>query len=476
MSRYKIEGSIVFDTKLYTLTLLDSANVRLSQKEAEVLVVLCIYSGQTVSRQFLFDNAWPSGTGSDGHLNRIILLLRRKFDAFGFSDAIKTIPKVGYVLSNCTQCINNDDAPSLTEKPLGFTLGDNISSQFNLAMNPEAHGMTGEEMGKPSSPLNDEHHSLPPITPSPKKTWTRFHKKLKVISIKFQGRWRYLYIYLTLTLALLIVGYITGFAMLFEGHITPKSKYTEVESEIIKNISLNSDSTTDEVLINKAKKLLVNWSNDAFGKYYISLSPRAVSILHFSENNVPLSKRIFLSQGNDIISLLSCALDSESRPVSTAKVTDDNVGSINSNKGTIIRRFTTELIAGCEVKSGQYYFKPITLVVTMVINDGNNSNSANKSIFFHSDFKVWNYNDEAVLNIGLSGGVSTRLIFGKLYDIWLPKEKTVRAFDSGAQAELEPVLNLMTDLITRDEFFSSIEIDEGVYYIDLLGGVLISAK
>lgn len=96
-----------FNPHLYTLGNTDGHDLRLSSKESEVLELLCQHQATTVTRQFLFEHAWPNGSGTDGHLNRIILLLRRKFDVLGEVDAIKTVPKVGYILADAVAFIES---------------------------------------------------------------------------------------------------------------------------------------------------------------------------------------------------------------------------------------------------------------------------------------------------------------------------------------------------------------------------------
>ncbi|WP_265435884.1 winged helix-turn-helix domain-containing protein, partial [Aeromonas media] len=136
MARYVIARKITFNPHLYTLGNTDGHDLRLSSKESEVLELLCQHQATTVTRQFLFEHAWPNGSGTDGHLNRIILLLRRKFDVLGEVDAIKTVPKVGYILADAVAFIESLEENAPVEVDNGLS---EIYSKLNSVHDIEYH-------------------------------------------------------------------------------------------------------------------------------------------------------------------------------------------------------------------------------------------------------------------------------------------------------------------------------------------------
>ncbi|HAU4897006.1 TPA: winged helix-turn-helix transcriptional regulator [Aeromonas hydrophila] len=70
----------------------------LSQKETELLVTLCTFSLSVVERGYLLNSIWGNSESGDIGLNKNILMLRRKFESFGVKNAIKTVPRIGYML------------------------------------------------------------------------------------------------------------------------------------------------------------------------------------------------------------------------------------------------------------------------------------------------------------------------------------------------------------------------------------------
>ncbi len=241
MPSYDIAESIRFDTELYTLTK-GELSVRLSRKETEVLAVLCIHSDTTVTRQFLFDNAWPNGTGSDGHLNRVILLLRRKFDSLGALDAIKTIPKVGYILNNAVRLTDEEDAHSKS-----LTTPQQIDNDEQL----NQLDINSDTWGHPETPKDEilSHARRPYLLARPNI-----------------NRTSWVAVILTTVAVLTTVGFgILTTLDQFTTHDDPtelKNAPDEVYSTLIKNISLSSSLPLDSELITDTKKLLSDWDND----------------------------------------------------------------------------------------------------------------------------------------------------------------------------------------------------------------------
>ncbi|ALP40385.1 winged helix-turn-helix domain-containing protein [Aeromonas schubertii] len=95
---YKIAEDILFFPAVFRLAK-GEREVKLSNKETELLEILCNEAGAVVPRNQLQEALWPNQESTDTNLNRQILSLRRKFEAFGVMDAIDTIPRVGYLFT-----------------------------------------------------------------------------------------------------------------------------------------------------------------------------------------------------------------------------------------------------------------------------------------------------------------------------------------------------------------------------------------
>lgn len=93
---YHIAGDILFSTAIFRLSK-GSKDIKLSNKEAELLELLCEAAGNVISRGVLQESLWPNQDNMDTNLNRQILSLRRKLESLGLLDAIDTIPRVGYI-------------------------------------------------------------------------------------------------------------------------------------------------------------------------------------------------------------------------------------------------------------------------------------------------------------------------------------------------------------------------------------------
>lgn len=118
MSRgYLIDRSISFEPKNYKISI-DGNDVRLSQKECQVLEILCINSNIVVERNLFIEPIWGSSASGDIGLNKSILLLRRKFESYERPDLINTVPRVGYTLNaevaELSYTENNSSQPEQT--------------------------------------------------------------------------------------------------------------------------------------------------------------------------------------------------------------------------------------------------------------------------------------------------------------------------------------------------------------------------
>ena len=97
MVEYNIEGALLFQPASFRL-FYHEKEIQLSQKETEVLQLLCRHQQQVVERKAFALEVWGDKEGADISLNKSILTLRRKFESLGYLDAINTVPRVGYML------------------------------------------------------------------------------------------------------------------------------------------------------------------------------------------------------------------------------------------------------------------------------------------------------------------------------------------------------------------------------------------
>lgn len=95
---FLINGSIAFEPANYKMTI-NEKEIRLSQKECQVLEVLCTHCNVVVERNLLIEPIWGNSASGDIGLNKAILLLRRKFESHDLPNLINTIPRVGYTLN-----------------------------------------------------------------------------------------------------------------------------------------------------------------------------------------------------------------------------------------------------------------------------------------------------------------------------------------------------------------------------------------
>ena len=97
MVEYNIEGALLFQPASFRF-FYHEKEIPLSQKETDVLQLLCRHQQQVVERKTFIQEVWGDKEGGDISLNKSILTLRRKFESLGYLDAINTVPRVGYML------------------------------------------------------------------------------------------------------------------------------------------------------------------------------------------------------------------------------------------------------------------------------------------------------------------------------------------------------------------------------------------
>ncbi|ELC7281618.1 winged helix-turn-helix transcriptional regulator [Aeromonas veronii] len=112
---YKIAEDIFFSAAIFRISKGDKG-IKLSNKEAELLEMLCDEAGTVIPRSKLQDALWPNQDNTDTNLNRQILSLRRKLESFGLMDAIDTIPRVGYMFCAPIELAGESEEPAPAEE------------------------------------------------------------------------------------------------------------------------------------------------------------------------------------------------------------------------------------------------------------------------------------------------------------------------------------------------------------------------
>ncbi|MCW0504510.1 winged helix-turn-helix domain-containing protein [Aeromonas piscicola] len=114
---FLIDGYISFEPENYKL-IINDMEVRLSQKECQVLEILCRNYNVVVERCLFLEPIWGSSASGDIGLNKAILLLRRKFESHERPNLINTIPRVGYTLNaSVTELSYTEDGTYQDSRP-----------------------------------------------------------------------------------------------------------------------------------------------------------------------------------------------------------------------------------------------------------------------------------------------------------------------------------------------------------------------
>ncbi|WP_193354308.1 winged helix-turn-helix domain-containing protein, partial [Aeromonas finlandensis] len=105
---YRINDALIFTPSLFKLHV-PGREIKLSNKETDLLARLCKDAGNVVQRNELLDFLWPRQDSANTNLNRVVLSLRRKFDTLGYNNVIETIPRVGYMVIANISTITEDE-------------------------------------------------------------------------------------------------------------------------------------------------------------------------------------------------------------------------------------------------------------------------------------------------------------------------------------------------------------------------------
>lgn len=442
MKRFVILDMFIFDQELYSISTMKGKVVRLSKMEVEVLSLLCAQAGRTVTRTFLFENAWPNGTGNDGHLNRVILILRRKFESLGANEVIKTIPKVGYSIQKATIAHDSEYFVNAGNQDLEIVVVEDIMQTNELFC-------AVDDDGTKRSPLESE---------------IFIPKKSDVISKKK---------YLTIAaLATVIVG---GICVNLLRNINPHESLHLGKFNIINKHGNNFTIYYDNRIFDSNNETLatINAVNDNIskhtGKYYISLSNSAISIVHIEETNNSVIKRIFLrSESANIIDELDCALNDVNHLVASTSTLSSRSVSLDTQDSVLNKSLSYIVSNGCPYKNSDNVKWEMELAFRA-------NSPANP--YFISTSKITTTDGEPLFKIVTDGSYDVVNKDNKHHNLWLSKTISLEQFttlDNRNSISNASAFKLLEAYSKINYSTNTIKINNSVYLSDFLDGVILS--
>lgn len=456
MACYMIHGKVRFDTSLYSIIRDDGVEIRLSKMEVEVFSILCEYARQTVTRQFLFDNAWPNDTGSDGHLNRVILLLRRKFDSLGLFDVIKTVPKVGYIVGDADSCANLSDVIELTEEfdDVHVEAVDDQSidaSKSDVSIYPDIEStFPPNQKGKVSIRASSDVEMKD--SQSIKVRYLVWVGGIGLLALLF-------YFMMSNTL-------VRGSS--FNGKNETASNNFRIYNFYSNNIvSLYSTMTLNSDVQDKIGELVTTNLRGGVGHYYVSISKKAISILHMNNEHHSVSKIIYLRGYRGLLEEVGCILNMTSDGVETENFTSERI-----EKNSITRNFLSRVSPSCPIDHKQVMRIDLS---TTVSNDAAENDDTDRNKFFYMSISGSLFDSQELFSVSTSGYVEYYMDDGVTYEKWTAKTKNINALNH--QFKIDRITVKFIDNITnREKPFITRRITDGVYISDILGGVILSTR
>ncbi|MFQ2457981.1 transcriptional regulator [Aeromonas caviae] len=468
MTRYVIAGKITFNPHLYTLGNIDGHDLRLSSKESEVLELLCQHQATTVTRQFLFEHAWPNASGTDGHLNRIILLLRRKFDVLGETDAIKTVPKVGYILADAVAFLEE----SASGEDENYEKNMMFDGMHDIEYHVEYHFDSKSMLDNPIFISKDE-----AIQPEPEA-------KLKRLGYSSPSLWtrlttkKRIYIYGCALLFSFILVFMHFYFKSNAGDGIKNDYYVGVNQSLIKNFLVLTPVGLDRKVSDDVKNIISNLDKTVDGKVYVGISPNVISLMHVNDTDETKIKKLFISDEIEPVEILKCALLEEFGVDSVDNIELPPKGSVHINKNSTVKVFNSDVISDCsrstfsDVKTNREMLFTLSLTLN---TDKSLDLSDNRYRFFYADFS-FSYKGHEVLNTTASGNMRKEIIGSDSWDVWMIKAKNVVSFDTSSVTENTSSLKMLSDFANKDSAVYALKLDEGIYYIDFFGGIVVSTR
>lgn len=412
---YIINNNINFESKRYRLVINDK-EITLSQKETELLEVLCISSLAVVERNHLLQSIWGSSESADIGLNKNILMLRRKFESIGINNAIKTIPRIGYMLTLGVKIIKNDD-----DRPRTISTAE-----------PELFAQQGNG------------HDLENIAPSKKMaiiSYMSFGKKKDLLKIS----------YLFLLTALYIF-FMYGSTKIKSMPLQGFDRYNNhaLSLFIKKGLSVNKQKT-----IKAIQAFLKNASLNS--KYYILATDRNISIVSVSGNGLRRQANFILDNSNTDLDVdLPCAM---SHFIKHDEMNDIYHNSLTS-KSISMRFFngchTDDFLADVHISRIGHPEKVKTVLHRITANDRHHHP------LFHFD-RISDYES----SLGIDG---TRQV------IFHNAPSPLEIDDVSLIGENEQLIQLIDEFTSTKTTHILIDQKSNIFMSDIMGGVLYLAN
>lgn len=454
MACYMINGKVRFDTSLYSIIRDDGVEIRLSKMEVEVFSILCEHTKQTVTRQFLFEHAWPNDTGSDGHLNRVVLLLRRKFDSLGLFDVIKTVPKVGYIVGDADSCTN------VFSEVVELTNGSN---------DVLVEDVKATDSYKSDVPIDSESESNFLVNRGnkpPRKIEIEIEKNSSFINLRNIILVGGGIILLSLALYFKMSSFGAGGSSLvgeIENEPTRFRVYKFYSNDFISlysTMKLNSD-VQDKI----GRRVSANLHNGG-GHYYINISKKAISVLHMSNDNRSLDRRIYLRGRRELVEELGCILN-----MSDNEVNVGNIASVRVGENSTTRQFISLVSPSCPIDHKRTVEVNIS---TTISNETHEDTDKDRNRFFYMSMIGSSYDSEQLFSVSTSGYVEYYVDGGVTYEKWNVKAKNVNALSQKLNGE-PAIIKFIDDIANRETPFITRRITDGIYISDIFGGVIMSS-
>ncbi|WP_265462690.1 winged helix-turn-helix domain-containing protein [Aeromonas salmonicida] len=440
MSKYVILDTFIFDPDLSTVSTMDGVkrNVRLSRMEVKVLEMLCDKSGKTVTRGYLFDNGWPNGTGNDGHLNRIILLLRRKFESLGAHDVINTLPKVGYSIENAL-IFHDSDGHVNNLSQVSITTTSKVQTSLNLVGSHEQ----GSNRDQEPSPVE-----IDDISSQEKDREFIYWKPLGFI---------------TISIILFITYYLYS-----DAHEADDSMYM-IDGNVVSvtnhgNVSILYQKNIKEIneVVKVALKLVSKKIKNEHGRYYLGLSASSISIAYFDAQKDVSIKKIYLRSSENVFDELDCALQDINKHMNLASVGANEASSLGpvSNVG-----FIYEVSYGCPYPQREKVYWGVDVSYRESFGQ----------LYFFSKTTITNNSGDCLFKVFNDGTIDLLNMKREPYNNW--KSKTVSLMRNEKNVEgcnSIAAFKLLEAYSKSNYMASTVKVNNGIYFSNFMGGVVIS--
>jgi len=257
-----------------------------------------------------------------------------------------------------------------------------------------------------------------------------------------------------------------------------RDRFVGVNQALIKNFLVLTPVGLDKNISDSIKKIVGNFDKVVDGKIYISVSPNVISLMHVNDTDETKIKKLFVSDEVQPVEILKCALLEEFGAESVNDVEVPPRGSVHISKNSIVKVFNSNVISDCsQNQSSELKTKSEMLfTLSLTLNTDKNLDFMDKRYrFFYADFS-FSYKGREALNTTASGNMKKEIIGSDSWDVWMIKAKNVVSFDTSSVTENTSSLKVLSDFANKDSAVYALKLDEGIYYIDFFGGIVVSTR